>query len=874
MYRKLFSLIVGLLITINIAYAQRLDWMPDPNLRKAVREEIGVPEGVPTAPEDIAKVVRLNVESMNITDLTGLERFVNLHNIVASHNNIQDLRPLAGLTNLNDLHLSYNSIHDLRPLAGLTNLSVLTLNHNTISDISPLTGLANLIELSITHNNISDVSPLIGLVNLQSLWLWSNKIKDVSPLANLIKLDTLILVNNQIEDISPLVALTSLRELNVIGNWIVDLTPLGELTGIEILETAENPGNYAPESDWMPDPELRQTVRERLNLLQEAPLTPVHSQELTSLVILESDISSLQGLEHAVNLRLLHITHSLISDLTPLKNLETIEVLKLWGNKISDITPLTNLTNLEELHLSENQIRDVAPLSGLTNLRLLDLTTNLIADITPLESLTTLESLYVGNNLVDNSQLLQLDLPSFRVCEVPGIPVKDRIEDREYPSVFSAWANIINLPELSNAERYAHHDLMFGEFGLDWIETDSGFHFIGNLEEAKRRRDAFLAQNPNMIFVAGVEYYLAAPDDYPEDWPLWLRDEAGNRISTPDDWNNVPVDFTLPETQKWAIDQAKAIVACGLFDGIFLDHWSEARRLYGYRTSEEEHTARDRILQGIRDVVGDDFLILVNTNNDTIPRWAKYVNGTFMETGPDLSTDLNQFQSAGYTLRAILEIEETLIWSETYFREPRINSLEGQGLIEEFPDSPRNRQWMRLFTTMSLTLSDGYVVYTIGSASLNHEHFWQNSFLPESHGWHPHVHDHDHYWYDFYDAPLGRPVGEKGVLYRNREGLYIREYTNGWAVYNRSGQAQQIQLPEITTGVSSSIKSRSHTLPDLDGEIYLKQVANPADVNGDGTVNVLDLVIVANAIGKTTPDINGDGTVNVLDLVIVANAFE
>ena len=42
------------------------------------------------------------------------------------------------------------------------------------------------------------------------------------------------------------------------------------------------------------------------------------------------------------------------------------------------------------------------------------------------------------------------------------------------------------------------------------------------------------------------------------------------------------------------------------------------------------------------------------------------------------------------------------------------------------------------------------------------------------------------------------------------------------------------------------------------------------DVNGDGVVNILDLVIVANGLGKTEPDINGDGIVNILDLVAIA----
>ena len=50
------------------------------------------------------------------------------------------------------------------------------------------------------------------------------------------------------------------------------------------------------------------------------------------------------------------------------------------------------------------------------------------------------------------------------------------------------------------------------------------------------------------------------------------------------------------------------------------------------------------------------------------------------------------------------------------------------------------------------------------------------------------------------------------------------------------------------------------------------------DINGDGSVNVLDLVVIASELGSEgqdlTADVNRDGAVNVLDLILVAGMFD
>lgn len=635
------------------------------------------------------------------------------------------------------------------------------------------------------------------------------------------------------------------------------------------------------QAEWMPDPNLRQTVREALGLPDEVPLTQLRMNLLTGLDATDSQLTDLTGLEHAVDLTWLHLGGNEIRNLRPLTELIHLETLYLWVNPISDISPLVDLTQLRHLdlggceisdimplatltqlwglNLRYNVIEDITPLKNLTELTELRLNSNRIVDVSPLANLTKLKKLWIqGNQIVDHTPLNALSLTIFEYdenCVLPSLPIHDRIENRRFPSIFSAWGGIgwspvLNLREKSDLEQLALHDLYFCclIFGQQFRDTPDGKRVTGEMTQAIELRDAYLALNPDMLFIAGLEMREAYPTSHPLNSPFWLRDENGERIVA---WQDgaLFLDFTKPIVVDKIVEEAIAVSKCGLYDGIFFDWWTEDGPVLannetgwseGYVGFEAEQRARDIILTRIREVVREEFLILVNTNRRKIPRTGWAINGTFMETLRD--------HDKGYTYAGLIEIESTLLWAEENLREPRINCLEGWGIPTESPDSLSNLRWMRVFTAMSLTHSDGYVLYNDGI-------------------------QHEHYWYDFWDADLGQPVGEKAQRYENRDGLFVREFTNGWAVYNRSGETQEIRLPEQAMGVESGLRNTLHTIPDLDGEIYLKSKTDRHDVNDDGTVNILDLVMVANGFGTDAPDVNGDGVVNILDLVAVANQF-
>ena len=854
--------------------------------------------------ETLTNLHRLVIHDCGIGNLNSLSRLSQLEELNARNNPISDLTPLAGLTSLRGLDLSQCSIINLSPLSSLVNLESLQLNDNQIVDVGPLSALTSLKKLEIHHNLITDHSPLDSLSldifhydqssmqdqpvntpdpndqfsgqaqpvnipdpnlraavrealklptnaaitqndmnrlthltayrsgiidltgleaagNLRDLVLGDNPLRNLFPLENLTNLRRLIIHDCGIGNLNSLSRLPQLEELNVRSNPISDLTPLVGITTIKYID-------------------LGQCVI--------GDLSPLLSLvNLYTLQLNDNQIMDVRLISQMTSLRKLELHRNQIIDIRPLSTLTSLRYLDLQHNQISDVRPLSTLTSLQHLELQRNKIMDVRPLSTLTSLRYLNLRRNKISDHTPVDSLSLDTYLYD------------------QVCEIPPMPLEPRLENRNYPSIAARWSGygwppVANRPELSDVENIALHDLWFhtDEFGLRLRDINSTITIAGDLDEAIHRRDELRALNPNQVILMSYSYAAAHADEFPEDSPYWIRNDDGT-IFRPYDHAGVlkpyhgRIDFTHPDFQERIVRWAVAVSKCGLYDGIFFDSWSEVWPiivgidingvLHKFRPLEAEVRARVNIVQHIRAQTRPNFLIMGNTNHNIIPLTGPYLNGGFMEI--DWPIEAGNRHDTGNTLT----LKNSLTWLEANLREPRINVLEGKIIPNEHRDSPANRQWVRALTTLSLTHSNGYVS-------------------------HNNAHDQRRDWHDFWDADLGRPVGEKGQLYQETEGLYIREFTNGWAVFNRSGSEQHITLPEEAQGVASRRMGAEHTLSNLDGEMYLR--ANPADVNGDGVVNIFDLTLVARAIGTGEAggaDVNGDGVINVFDLVFVAGAI-
>ena len=147
--------------------------------------------------------------------------------------------------------------------------------------------------------------------------------------------------------------------------------------------------------------------------------------------------------------------------------------------------------------------------------------------------------------------------------------------------------------------------------------------------------------------------------------------------------------------------------------------------------------------------------------------------------------------------------------------------------------------------------------------------------------WNIPVDEHPHPISSFLFSPWTISYGHTSVPNPDIEPEFYQAFEEAYRVWDVL-PALRIRAPRMLNDPSMVLTRKK--LENIGTEYFwnifsVGDVYPQGDVNGDGIVNVLDLVMVAQYIGTEKPgnprvDVNGDGVVNIQDLVIVAQHFE
>ena len=171
-FSSLIIITIGLFSTGFMQECDLIPKIPDANLEKAIKEQLGMEQTSVLTCVDLEILLKLEAPDYDIKILEGLQFAGNLEALYLSGNDIQDISVLRDLSKLRFIRLSLNEIVDVEPLANLNNIKTLGLNYNMIKDVSPLKPelLRNLESLTLTGNcidlnNSQSITAISKLIN-------------------------------------------------------------------------------------------------------------------------------------------------------------------------------------------------------------------------------------------------------------------------------------------------------------------------------------------------------------------------------------------------------------------------------------------------------------------------------------------------------------------------------------------------------------------------------------------------------------------------------------------------------------------------------------------------------------------------------------
>ena len=575
-------------------------------------------------------------------------------------------------------------------------------------------------------------------------------------------------------------------------------------------------------SVYIPDPNLRAAIADALGKTPNDPITGEDMETLDRFVAEDKGISDLTGLEFATNLQFLNVSHNSISNLSPLAGLSNLERFDSWGNPLSDLSPLIKL---ETIDICGGE-PDISTLEGSKNLKELYLNFSGVSDVSPIAKLTGLTRLrLLGNGISDISPLAKLT--NLKWLELP----KNEISD------VSPLAQLKQLTWLHVGEN------MISDFSpLDGLRED--------LKIIWHQNPGFPQGGPKIegpwlwVVLPGINFDLEGRIDY-------LAEASGGsvtelKVSTHGATEGNPVGDNL-----WYSDKISPTGRGEINEEVLVPPIRHGI-IYGcvvlYAPREQEETLfvgnsdggkvwlNGALVHEKQGSAGSDYQDLVPVTlkegvNVLLVATATTGNG-FWGFSPEAEyTVLNP--RVGYAFsQPIIDAEDTFTLE---IRAEDIYNLGGWQFDIAYDSA----------VLEAVEVNEGDFLKTGSGAT-----FFQRGTI---------------------DNQLGKVkglssarLGEDGV---SGSGTLLSVTFTAKSVGQTQLKLDNFQLAAIT---GKTITAESQEIV-----ITVEGIQTTGDVNRDGQVSILDLVLVARHFGKTAPahsevDLNGDGVINILDLILVS----
>ncbi len=666
----------------------------------------------------------------------------------------------------------------------------------------------------------------------------------------------------------------------------------------------------------LPDPNLRAAIAEALGKNPHGSITTEEMEGLGRLVARNKGIRELAGLQFASNLSELHLEDNKISDLSPiaglielnrldlngnsisdlspLKGLKNLTFLRLWGNRLllSDLSPVAGLVNLEYLRVVFSSVSDLSPVAGLINLKYLGVTDNNVSDLSPVAGLINLEELDFGNSpasdlsplagLINLKRIATWGNPVSDLSPLAGLPKLEiigfggaEVSDlkplaglTELEELYFAGNNISDISPLAGLTGLKRLD--FRGNNISDISPLAGLTNLKWLNVAENQISDFspldgLRENIKLLWHSNPAFPKGGPKiEGPWLW-IVLPGTADNHLNNTD---------LLSEASGGAMTEVE-VATHGATEGKLVGDsvWTSHRLPPTGQNNIEDMLKRS--------IDGGVIYGTVSLHSPRQQETTMFVGGDrgvrVWFNGALIYERLNRMSGDDYTDffpvtleqgRNVLLIAVHTLGNGFFGFEPGTEyTLRNPGVGYTFSQTP-----IHVGDTFTLDISAEDVIDLAGwqfdivfdPAALEAISVTEGDFLKTDGG-----------STFFHGGSVDNAAGKIG-------GLTAAQLSGGGAtgtgtllqVTFKAKVAGETQLTLQNFQFGSTV---GDDIPAGPHEIYLtveEQLAT-GDVNRDGVISILDLVLIVRQLGQSVPagsavDLNGDGIVSVLDLILVA----